>query len=104
MKETKVEEYLRKQIEAVGGLCEKHVSPGRRAVPDRLITWPSGLIHLVETKAPGKKPREEQERDHDRRFRRRCHVWVLDSPMRIDAYMLRHQREYQGIGLQPSRL
>lgn len=87
MKETKVETYLTEQVEAVGGLSEKHVSPNQRAVPDRLITWPSGLMELVETKAPGKGPRTDQKRDHAARFRRRNIVHVLDTKLKVDAYV-----------------
>ena len=88
MRETTVETYLRKRVEAVEGLCEKHVSPGRRAVPDRLITWPhGGVMDLVETKAPGGKPRKDQLRDHKKRADRGVTVWVLSSKLAVDEFM-----------------
>lgn len=87
MRETAVEKYLREQVEAHGGLCEKHVSPGRRGVPDRLITWQTGFMELAETKATGKKPRPDQVRDHQRRARRGAYVQVLDTIEKIDAYI-----------------
>lgn len=86
MRESNIEKYLRELVEARGGLCEKHVSPGRRGVPDRLITW-AGTMDLVELKAPGKKPRTEQERDHVMRRRRGILVWVLDSKEAVEAYV-----------------
>jgi hypothetical protein len=99
MKESKVETYLTEQVESVGGLCEKHVSPGRRAAPDRLITWPSGTMELVETKAPRKKPREEQVRDHERRARRRVKVYVIDTLAKVQAYMHEHRDHWRGYDL-----
>lgn len=58
--EANVEKYLKKQIEAIGGLCWKWVSPGRSGVPDRICIMPGGLIFFVELKAPGKVERPEQ--------------------------------------------
>jgi len=40
MRESKIETHLREQIEAIGGLCYKFVSPGRRNVPDRIVLMP----------------------------------------------------------------
>lgn len=87
MRESNVEAYLKEQVEARGGLCEKHVSPGLVGVPDRLITWPYGRMELVETKAPGKKPRPSQVRDHARRAKRCVSVPVLDTMEKVDAYV-----------------
>lgn len=96
MKESTVEKYLKDEVVAVGGLCEKHVSPGLRAVPDRLITWPSGTMELVETKAPGKEPRDDQVRDHERRARCRVKVYVIDTKEKVDEYLLSHRDHYRG--------
>jgi hypothetical protein len=87
VRETKVETYLCEQVEERGGLCEKHVSPGLVGVPDRLITWPCGVMHLAETKAPGKKPRPKQARDHARRAKRCVTVYVLDTKEKVDEYI-----------------
>lgn len=87
MRETAVEQHLRARVQNVGGLCEKHVSPGQRASPDRLITWPWGVMQLVETKAPGLKPRENQRRDHARRLRRGVVVLVLDTKEKVDEWV-----------------
>jgi hypothetical protein len=42
MLEKDVEQALVRRVKALGGLCEKFVSPGRRSVPDRIITLPGG--------------------------------------------------------------
>lgn len=63
--------------------AEKFTSPGRRAVPDRLFTvscnHPGGFMFFCEFKAPGKKPTEKQERDHEERRRMGNKVFVVDD-------------------------
>lgn len=87
MLEIEIEQYLRERVEARGGLCEKFTSPGRRGVPDRLITWPDGLMQLVETKAPCKNVNSPQRRDHRERARRRVRVFVIRTKEQVDEYV-----------------
>ena len=68
-----------KRVKELGGLCEKFTSPGRRAVPDRIVMLPGGRIVFVECKAPGKKPTELQSRDHERRRALGFEVVVIDD-------------------------
>lgn len=86
MKEQSVEDHLRERAKEHHVLCEKHVSPGRRGAPDDLLTWPFGEMDLVETKAPLKKARDEQVRDHKRRAERGVPVYLLDTKAKIDDY------------------
>jgi len=86
MFEKQVETALVRRVKELGGLCEKFVSPGRRSVPDRIVTLPGGRIVFVELKAPGKKPTELQERDHERRRQLGCEVWVIDSIEGANAF------------------
>ena len=51
-REDAIEKYLIGRIEALGGLCEKWVCPGKRGVPDRLCFLPGGVFFIVETKRP----------------------------------------------------
>lgn len=88
-REQKVEDYLLEQVEARGGLCGKHTSPGRRGAPDRLLTWHGGVMHLVETKAKDGRIRPEQGRDHLRRGKLGVHVFVLWSKEAVDDYLNR---------------
>ena len=74
-----IEAALVRRVKALGGLCEKFVSPGRRSVPDRLVTLPGGRVVFVEVKAPGKKPTELQERDHWRRRKLGCEVIIINN-------------------------
>jgi len=87
MKEDVIETRLRKGVEALGGLCEKFVSPGRRNVPDRLVTLSRGEMYLVECKRPGESPRPGQIRDHERRARLGVTVYVVSTPEEVDALL-----------------
>lgn len=86
MREVVVEKALVKRIKELGGTCEKFTSPGRRSVPDRLVTLPGGRIVFIELKAPGMKPTELQLRDHDRRRALGCEVLVIDTVEAANAF------------------
>lgn len=79
MLERDIERALCKRVKELGGLCEKFTSPGKRSVPDRLVTLSGGRIVFVELKAPGKKPTELQLKDHERRRALGCDVRVIDT-------------------------
>lgn len=86
MIERDVEQALVRRVKTMGGLCEKFTSPGRRSVPDRLVTLPNGRIVFVELKAPKKKPTENQIRDHERRRALGCDVRVIDNVEDANAF------------------
>ena len=79
MLERDIERALCQRVKELGGTCEKFNSPGKRSVPDRLITMPEGRIIFVELKAPGKKPTPLQLKDHERRRALGCDVRVIDT-------------------------
>jgi hypothetical protein len=89
MLERDIEKALVKRVKALGGTAEKFTSPQKRSVPDRLITLPGGQIIFVELKAPGKKPTENQARDHERRRALGCDVRVIDSLEGIAEFLKR---------------
>lgn len=86
MLERDLERMFCKHVKSIGGLCEKFTSPGRRSVPDRLVTLPDNRIIFVELKRPGAKPTPAQIRDHDKRRALGCDVRVIDSVEAIDAF------------------
>jgi hypothetical protein len=86
MREKQIEMALVYRVKELGGLCEKFVSPGRRSVPDRIVTLPGGRIIFVELKAPGNEPTETQRRDHERRRALGCEVRVIDNTDDVDAF------------------
>lgn len=86
MLEKTIEAALVRRVTKLGGLCEKFTSPGRRSVPDRIVTLPGGRIVFVEVKAPGKGPTELQERDHERRRKLKCEVVVINTIEGANAF------------------
>lgn len=86
MLERDIEKRFVAHVKKLGGTAEKFTSPQKRSVPDRLVTLPGGEIIFVELKAPGKKPTESQQRDHDKRRALGCDVRVIDSVEGIHAF------------------
>ena len=84
MLEKDIEAYLSRRCREIGALCDKFTSPQRRSVPDRVVTY-QGRVLFIELKAPGKKPTEAQERDHDRRRAAGANVLVIDSKEAVDV-------------------
>ena len=87
MRESTIEKHLKRGVEALGGLCEKFTSPGRRSVPDRLVSLPGGRIVFVELTAPGKEPTPLQEKDHERRRKLGFDVRVMDTVEKVDEFL-----------------
>ncbi|EAA3705462.1 VRR-NUC domain-containing protein [Salmonella enterica subsp. enterica serovar Newport] len=78
-RESLIEKHLVTEVKRAGGVAYKFVSPGRRSVPDRIVLLPGGRIFFVECKAPGKAPRADQQREHERLRALGFTVVVLDS-------------------------
>lgn len=87
MRESTIERYLHQQVTKAGGTTRKFVSPGHKDVPDRIVIWPLAGVHFVETKAPGKKPRAGQLREHARLRKLGCTVLTIESPKEVDTYV-----------------
>lgn len=79
MLERHIEKALVKRVKELGGKCEKFTSPGRRSVPDRIVTLSHNIIIFVELKATGKVPTPKQKKDHQERRRLGCDVRVIDT-------------------------
>lgn len=77
--ERDVERALVRRVKQLGGMAEKFTSPGKRSVPDRLVTLPGGRLIFVELKRPGQEPTGKQHKDHERRRAFGCDVRVIDN-------------------------
>lgn len=93
MQESALERRLVREVERIGGLAPKWVSPGNRGVPDRLVILPDGLTVYVEMKAPGK-PLEPLQARWARILRRLGHqVYKIDCDADIDRFVAEVSRE-----------
>lgn len=87
MRESTVEAHLTACVAKMGGRAYKFVSPGRIGVPDRIVLLQKGVLLFVELKAPGKKAKPHQLREHTRMRALGHRVEVLDSIEAVDAFV-----------------
>lgn len=85
--EKDIEKYLVKEVDKIGGKAFKWVSPGNRAVPDRICILPKANIILVECKAPGKKPTPLQYKLHRILQLMGHEVIVIDTKEGVDDFI-----------------
>jgi len=89
VRESTIEQRLRTKCREHGAMCLKFTSPGRRAVPDRIVLGRFGHVFFVELKAPGKKPSEAQAAEHDRLRALGFRVYVADTYFLVDDIIAR---------------
>lgn len=87
--EKQIESYFKAQVKKYGGVPEKFVSPGRRSVPDQIVSAPGGRVWFAEIKRPGGKPTVKQEADHARRRAMGFTVYVCSTKEEVDAVVAR---------------
>ena len=85
-RENKVETYLRKQVQIVGGDTRKWVSPGRDGVPDQMV-FIGRRIHLVEVKTVDGRLSEAQKREHIRLRKLGATVCTVYGNKGVDAFV-----------------
>lgn len=83
--EAKVEAHLVRRVKGLGGEERKCVWPGRRGANDRFIAL--GVVGLLELKAPGKKPKGHQTREHDRLRKQGVIIGWADSIEGVDKFL-----------------
>lgn len=87
MRELPIETRLVREVERIGGLAPKWVSPGNSGVTDRLVILPNGVTVYVETKAPGK-PLRPLQRKWAKELKKRGHRhYKIDSYEDIDRFI-----------------
>lgn len=93
MRESRIEEYLKQQMIALGGECFKFTSPGLKGVPDRICIFPGGKVVFTELKRPGEKPNRMQRAVQKRLKSLKANVDVVDSMEAADAFIARWWEE-----------
>ena len=90
MRESDVERYLVEQVESIGGLCYKWVSPGTRGVPDRLVILPGRATIYVELKKADRvlSPNQVHRLDTLTKLGQECHV--IWSKVQVDEFTSGH--------------
>ena len=83
--EKDIEQYFVRQCKKHDWMPEKYTAPGKRSVPDRLVSKHHGDVFFCELKAPGKKPTTKQAEDHAKRRERGFRVYVADTYEAVDA-------------------
>lgn len=87
MLEKDIEKKLIKEVNKLGGLALKFLSPGYAGVPDRLILLPYRKIAFIELKAPGKALRPLQEKRKRQLEELGFLVFCLDSKDEIGGVL-----------------
>lgn len=82
--ESDIRKYLADRVTKLGGEIRALKWIGRRHAPDVFIMLPDRPSFFVETKAPGKRPRPGQVREHERMRKFGVVVLVLAAKEDID--------------------
>lgn len=79
LSENYIERRLCEAVTKMGGITYKLSALGRVNKPDRVIMLPHGKVLFIECKAEGKKPKENQLREHKRLRDLGMRVIVINS-------------------------
>lgn len=86
MRESKIEKYLKDEVEKIDGLCLKFTS-SIRGVPDRIVLLPENRIYFVELKNEQGKLSVPQKYLHKKFKRLGIHVYVPNSKEQVDKFI-----------------
>lgn len=98
--EKDIEQYLVRKATQIGALVRKAQWVGHNHCPDRLLMLPSVTV-WVEVKAPSKKPRAGQDREHKRMADHGQIVFVVDSHESVDQLIERLKQNAKRICTPP---
>lgn len=87
MKESQLEQYLKREVDKLGGLSFKWVSPSLRGVPDRIVILPNGSVEFVELKTETGRLSKLQEYIISQLRNHNCNVHVLYGKGDIDEFL-----------------
>lgn len=86
VRENKVEMYLDSEVQKIGGITRKWVSPGRDGVTDRIVII-EGRVWFVEVKTLDGKLSEAQTREHARLRQAGAVVWCVYGGAGVDEFI-----------------
>ncbi len=86
IRENKVERHLNKEVERLGGITRKWVSPMHSGVPDRIIIY-KGLVVFAEIKTLSGTLSSVQQREIDRLRQHGAQVVVLYGTEGVDNFI-----------------
>jgi hypothetical protein len=87
MLEKTVEDHLRDEIKAMGGVCWKLPAQWYRNIPDRIVLLPGSKLCFIELKRPGKKARDGQKRMGKILTELGFNWAVLDTKEKVNTYL-----------------
>ena len=85
--EKNVERYLNEQVNFIGGLTRKFVSPGHCGVADRLVFLPGGVLYIIEVKTERGKESPMQQRERVRMMSLGFNAIILHGKSDVDKWI-----------------
>lgn len=86
MRESKIEQYLKIEVEKLNGMCLKFTS-SIRGVPDRIVLLPENKIYFVELKQENGRLSKIQKYIHKRFNKLGIQVYVPYSKNDVDEFI-----------------
>lgn len=87
MRERDIERKLTHEIEKLGGLSFKWVSPGQTGVPDRIVILPGGRIWFAELKTDTGRTTAVQEYQQKRLRDAGCNVVTIHGEQELNEWI-----------------
>jgi hypothetical protein len=85
-RENKVEKYLDQEVQKIGGITRKWVSPGREGVPDRIVII-AGVVLFAEVKTVDGVVSPQQQREFERLCQAGANVYTLYGEEAVDVFI-----------------
>ena len=86
VREAKGETHLKKEVERLGGVSRKWVSPGRTGVPDQIIIF-NGKVVFVEVKTTDGIRSSDQAREHERLTQAGASVITVYGKKEVNSFI-----------------
>lgn len=85
-RENKVEKYLDKEVQKIGGITRKWTSPGRDGVPDRIVII-HGEVWFVEVKTTDGVTSDPQKREQARLMKAGANVTTVHGATEVNDFI-----------------